>query len=135
MASALSRTASAALCADEPASTAWRLLNPPRPSAIAAVSPVVTATSAGARPSAAPTICASIVLVPCPMAAAPEATWTLPDGPDAHARALERAAAGALDEIGDADAEMPARLRAPSPAAPGNSAQPARASASAWQCG
>ena len=44
--SALRRTLTAAAWADRPASTACRLLNPPMPSAVAALSPVVTVQGA-----------------------------------------------------------------------------------------
>ena len=61
--------------------TVWRLFDPPRPSAIAAVSPVVTVTFARSAPSCSATTCASIVFVPCPIAAAPVYTCTRPEGP------------------------------------------------------
>ena len=113
MASAFPRTASAARWADEPASTAWRLLKPPMPSAMAPVSPVVTAIRAGSARRISATTCASIDFVPCPIAVAPEATCTLPDAP-MRTRALSNGPApSALDEIREPDAdEAPVRPRA-----------------------
>jgi len=74
-----SRSLSAARCADEPAITAWRLLKPPMPMEIAAVSPAQTMTFSIAPPSWSETICASIVLVPWPIAAAPVLTKIFPE--------------------------------------------------------
>ena len=113
IASTFSRTLSAARCADDPAITAWRLLKPPMPRAIAALSPGVTV------------ICAMIAaelfgddlrqhgLGALPHRGGAGRTCTLPDGADPHRHALERTAPGALDEIGDADADDSGPPRAP----------------------
>ena len=60
--------------------TVWRLLKPPKPRGVASVSPQVTPIHEGSPPSCSATICASMVCVLWPMAVAPLATATLPEG-------------------------------------------------------
>ena len=75
---ALSATATAARCTDEPAVTVWRLAKPPSPSETPDVSPAITFTLPTGTPSWAAAICAIAVPSPCPMADAPVNTVTLP---------------------------------------------------------
>ena len=77
--STFSRTAIAATWTADPPITVCRLAKAPRPSEIAPVSPAITVMSAGSTPSCSAQICASAVLMPCPIATAPVKTETLPD--------------------------------------------------------
>ena len=74
------RTLSPAICAEQPALTAWRLANAPTPCEIAAVSPIVITMSSMRQPTLSATICDSVVRVPWPWLVAPVATATLPFG-------------------------------------------------------
>ncbi len=69
--SAFSRTATAARCTAEPAVTVCRLAKPPWPWGMTAVSPAMTVTVSGDTANCSAQICASAVLIPCPMGIAP----------------------------------------------------------------
>ena len=128
-------TARAASSTDEPAVTNWRLAKPPSPTGTTAVSPEITCTSAGATPSSLAQICASAVLRPCPMAAAPVKTEIRPDGemrttPDSNGPRPVPFMAWASPMP-----DQPALRRAPLPAAPESRPSPTAASTAAWQAG
>ena len=69
------------MCTELPALTACRLANPPCPIGTWAVSPAITRMSAGATLNWSAAIWASMVAVPCPIAAAPVDTVIRPDRP------------------------------------------------------
>ena len=117
---ALSRTATAARCTALPAVTVWRLANAPKPSAVPAVSPAITSMSSGLHAEHVADKLRHHGLDALALRARSGGDDDLARRADAKRRALERAAPGALDVVGEAETRDSARPSAPPAAAPGN---------------